>query len=87
MVKKTPRRNKPEKPQLVDADFEKRLLRRKKSEVQEEDLELPTQMSAQEIKAERLAEALRENLRKRKEQARHRNDEGGAGDDSGDGET
>ncbi len=72
MVKKTQRRRKSAKPQLVDAEFEKRLIRKNKSLAKDAAAEPVTEMSAQELKAERLAGALRENLRKRKDQSRAR---------------
>ena len=81
MVKKTSRSRKQAKSQLVDAEFEKRLRRRKKAGAEDEGAEPVDEMSEQEIKTERLAEALRENLHKRKEQARSREENNKDGGD------
>lgn len=79
MVEKSDNAGKKPGPKLVDADFAKELLERKleaarRASADGRPTDKSVEMSEQEMKADRLSQALRENLRKRKEQARGRHD-------------
>jgi hypothetical protein len=80
MVEKSDKAGKKPGPKLVDAEFTKELLEQKQDAARRGSVDggaanKSDEMSAQELKAERLAQALRENLRKRKEQSRGRHDQ------------